>query len=92
MTRFHVPNTFSLSAEYLERVRQALKVARHQARVAQTGGYGRNVEDALSQIEEAIGGHVARIEDALDDDKAEAEASGDAERERRTYFPRYQAA
>ena len=59
-----VSDTFSLSGE---RLRQALKVAGHQARVAQISGYGRHVE-------------------------AEAEESGEAERVRRDYFPRYQAA
>jgi hypothetical protein len=37
-----------MTGERLDRLRQALKVARHQARVAQDGGYGRHVEDALA--------------------------------------------
>ena len=86
-----VSDTFFLSGERLERLRQALKVAGHQARVAQHGGYGRHVEDALAEIEEAIIDHLARIENALEDDKAEAEESGEAERARRTYFSRYEA-
>ena len=86
-----VSDTFSLSGERLDRLRQALKVAGHQARVAQTGGYGRHVEDALAEIEEAITDHLARIENAVDDDQAEAEESGEAERERRAYFSRYEA-
>ena len=85
-----VPNTVSLSGEYLDRLRQVLKVAGHQARVAQTSGYGRNIEDALTEIEEAITDHLARIENAIDDDKAEAEESGEAERARRAYFARYE--
>ena len=84
-----VSDTFLLSGEHLERLRQALKVAGHQARVAQHGGYGRHVADALAEIEEAIVDHLARIENALEDDKAEA--SGEAERSRRTYFSRYEA-
>jgi hypothetical protein len=63
----------------------------HLARVAQNCGYGRHVEDALVEIEEAIVGHFAHIENALDDDKAEAEESGEAERARRTYYSRYEA-
>jgi hypothetical protein len=77
--------------EHLNRLRQALKVARHQARVAQAGDYGRHVEDALAEIEEAIGDHLAKIDNALDDDRAEAEESGEAERKRRSWFPRYEA-
>ena len=43
------------------------------------------------EIEEAIIDHLARIENALEDDKAEAEDSGEAERARRAYFPHYEA-
>ena len=86
-----VSDTFSLSGERLDRLRQALKVAEHQARVAQHGGYGRHVEDALADIEEAINDHLAGIENALEDDKAKAEYSGEAERARRAYFPHYEA-
>ena len=85
-----VSDTFFLSGERLDRLRQALKVAGHQARVAQHDDYGRHVEDALVEIEEAITDHLARIENALEDDKAEAENSGEADRARRAYFPRYE--
>ena len=40
---------------------------------------------------EVRGDHLARIENALEDDKAEAEESGAAERARRAYFPHYAA-
>ena len=86
-----VSDTFTLSGERLERLRQVLKVAVHQAHAAQSSGYGRHVEDVLAEIEETIGDHLVRIEHALDDDKAEAEDSGEAERIRRTYFSRYEA-
>ena len=86
-----VSDTFSLSGERLDRLRQALKVVGHQARVAQHGSYGRHVEDALVEIEEAISDHLARIENAVDDDQAEAEEAGEAERERRAYYSRYEA-
>jgi hypothetical protein len=86
-----VSDTFSLSGERLDRLRQALKIAGHQARVAQTSGYGRNLEDVLAEIEEAVTDHLARIDNAIDDDKTEAEESGEAERARRAYFARYEA-
>lgn len=86
-----VSDTFTLPRERLDRLRHALKVAGHQARVAQEGGYGHNVEDALADIENSISDHLARIENALDDDKADAEGSGAAERGRRAYFSRYAA-
>ena len=90
-SQYLVFDTFSLSGEHLDRLRQALKVARHQGRVAQTGGYGRHLEDTLTEIEEAISDHLARIENAVDDDQAEAEETGEAERERRAYYSRYEA-
>ncbi len=83
-------DSFTLSGECLDRLRQALKVAGQQARVAQDG-YGRHVADALAEIEESISDHLARIEIALEDDKAEAEESGVAERTRRAYFSHYAA-
>ena len=86
-----VSDTFFLSGDRLDRLRQALKVAGHQARVAQHAGYGRHVADALAEIEEAVSDHLARIDNALDDDKAEAAALGEAERDRRAYFPHYEA-
>ena len=84
-------DTFSLSGEHLDRLRQALKVVGHQARIAQTSGYGRYLEDTLTEIEDAISDHLARIENAVDDDQAEAEETGEAERERRAYYSRYEA-
>ena len=87
-----VPDKFTLSGNHVDRLRQALKVAGHQARVAQHGGYGRNIEDALAEIEETIATQLARIETALDDDKSEAEDTAEALRARRAWFPRYRAA
>jgi hypothetical protein len=85
-------DTFSFSGDDLDRLRQALKVARHEARVAQNGAYGPHVEDALVEIEEAIGAHLAQIASAVDDDKAEAKDSGEAALERRSWFSHYRAA
>jgi hypothetical protein len=86
-----VSDTFLLSGEHLDRLRRALEVAGHQSRAAQHGGYGRHVDDTLAEVEETISDHLARIESALDDDKAEAEELGVAERSRRAYFSRYAA-
>jgi hypothetical protein len=87
-----VSDTFTLSGSYVDRVRQALRVAEHQARVAQAGDHGRHVEDALIQIEETIRAQLAQLEAAFEDDRAEAEESGVAERDRHAWSPRYQAA
>jgi hypothetical protein len=83
-----VSDTFFLSGERLDRLRQALRVAVHQARIAQSGHYGRHVEDTLTEIEDAIGEHLAKIDNALDDDRAEAEQFGEGER---SWFPHYEA-
>jgi hypothetical protein len=81
-----VPDTFTLSGDYEQRLRQVLEIARHLARVAQGPAY-RRMQDALAELEDALSDHLAAIDTAADDDKAEAEDSGGAERERRAYWP-----
>jgi hypothetical protein len=80
-------DTFTLNGDSLQRARQALKVAEHQIRVAQAGGYGRHVIDALTLAEEAVGTQAVLLQEALEDDRAEAE-----ERDSAAWFPRYRAA
>jgi hypothetical protein len=87
-----VSDTFTLSGELLDRLRQALKVAAHQARLAQNADYGRNLVDALVETEELAADQLARLNAALDDDRAEAEDLGLAERQRRASYPLYRAA
>ena len=87
-----VSDMFTLSGEHVDRLRQALKVVAHQARLAQTADYGRNLVDALVETEELALAQLARLDDALDDDKAEAEELGIAERHRRASYPLYRAA
>jgi hypothetical protein len=81
-----VPDTFTLSGDYEQRLVQVLEIARHLARVAQGPAY-RHMQDALAELEDALSDHLAAIETAADDDKADAEDSGEAERERRAYYP-----
>jgi hypothetical protein len=87
-----VSDTFTLSGENIDRLRQALKVVAHQARLAQAADYGRNVVDALVETEELARDQLARIDGALEDDRAEAEDQGVAERQRRASIPLYRAA
>ena len=47
----------------------------------------RHMQDALAELEDALSDHLAAIETAADDDKTDAEESGEAERERRAYHP-----
>jgi hypothetical protein len=45
------------------------------------------MQDAVAQVEDALSDHLAAIETAADDDKADAEDFGEAEREHRAYYP-----
>jgi hypothetical protein len=85
-------DTFSLSGDHIDRLRQALKVVIHQSRVAQAADYGRNVVDMLTEAEELAGSALARLDAAVDDDRAEAEDLGITERQRRASYPLYRAA
>jgi hypothetical protein len=87
-----VPDQFAFSGDRLDRVRQALSLAEHQARLAQGDGYGRNVQAVAVDIEDAVTDLLALLADAVEDDKAEAEEIGEAERAWRAWFPHYQAA
>jgi hypothetical protein len=87
-----VADTFSLSGDHIDRLRQALKVVIHQSRVAQSADYGRNVVDMLAETEEFASGALAHLDAAVDDDKAEAEDLGITERQRRASYPLYRAA
>ncbi|HEX3403246.1 MAG TPA: hypothetical protein VHT74_23255 [Acetobacteraceae bacterium] len=88
----HDSASVTLSGEYLDRLRQALHMVAAQARLAQSAGYGRNIDDLLADIEELARGQLARIDIALDDDQAEAEDSGIAEVQRRSSYPLYRTA
>jgi hypothetical protein len=81
-----VPDTFTLSGDYEQRLVQVLEIARHLARVAQGPAYP-HMQDALAELEDVLSDHLAAIETAADDDKADAEDTGEAEREYRAYYP-----
>ena len=78
--------SFTLSGDAESRVSQLLDLARHHARVAQATAAPR-MQDALSEIEDAISDQLAALDNAAEDDKADAEASGEADRERRAWHP-----
>jgi hypothetical protein len=68
-----VPDTVTLSGDCESRVARLLRFARHQARVAQTGAAPR-MQDALTDLEDAISDHLAAFDNAAAEDKADAEA------------------
>jgi hypothetical protein len=77
-------DTFTLSGDYEHRVLEVLKVVKHQVRLAQ-GGAAPRMQDALVGLEDALSDQIAWL--AAEEDKADAEESGEAEPERRTYYP-----
>ena len=85
-TRTDVPATFTLSGDYEHRVLEVLKVTKHQARLAQASAAPR-MQDALVGLEDALSDQIAWLENAAEDDKADAEEFGEAERERHAYYP-----
>jgi hypothetical protein len=80
------PDTFTLTGAYENRVLEALRVAQHQVRLAQAQAAPRTLS-ALVGLEDALSDQIAWLENAAEDDKADAEESGDAERERQTWRP-----
>jgi hypothetical protein len=81
-----VPDTFTLSGDYDARVAQLLRITQQHARVAQAAATP-HVQQALTEIEDAITDQLAALDNAAEDDWADAEASGDAEHERRSWRP-----
>jgi hypothetical protein len=65
-----VPDTFTLCGDYERRLVQVLEIARHLVHVAQ-GPACRHMQDALAELEDALSDHLAAIETAADDDKAD---------------------
>ncbi len=78
---------FTLKGDPLSRARAALCVARHQVRVAYGNTESWRLEAVLSDIEDEIGVHLSQLQQAVDDDAAEAEESGEAASVRQTWLP-----
>jgi hypothetical protein len=79
-------DTVTLSGTYESRVAQVLRAARHQARLAQAGARPR-MQDALTELEDALSDHLGALECAADADLADADESGEAERIRQSWRP-----
>lgn len=84
--RDSVPDTFTLSGDPEHRVLEVLRVAQHQVRLAQAQAAPR-MQDALVGLEDALSDQIAWLENAAEDDKADAEEAGEAEREREAWRP-----
>ena len=79
-------DTFTLSGDYENRVLEALRVAQQQVRLAQPEVAPR-MQDALVGLDDALSDQIAWLENAAEDDKADAEEAGEAERERQAWRP-----
>jgi hypothetical protein len=78
---------FTLKGDPLSRAMAALRVARQQVRLAYADTDSWRVETVLSDIEDDLGVHLSKIEDAVDDDAADLEASGEAAALRQAELP-----
>ena len=86
-----VPDTFRLSGDNVSRITQLLRLAQRHARLDQAI-VGPRLQDALTDLEDALTDHIGALDNAVQDDLADAEESGAADRQRRASYPRYQAA
>jgi len=85
-----VPDAFRLSGDNVSRITQLLRLAQRHARLDQAI-VGPRLQDALTDLEDALTDQIG-AEKAVQDDLADAEESGAADRQRRASYPRYQAA
>ena len=74
--RNSVPDTFTLTGDDKSGLTQLLELPRHQARVAQTAAAPR-MQDALTELEDALADRIAALSNAAEDDQADSEALGD---------------
>jgi hypothetical protein len=80
-------DTVTLKGDPLDRAKAALRVARQHVRLANADTNSWRLEDVLSEIEDDIGVHISRIDDAVMDDADDLEASGEAQRLRQAELP-----
>jgi hypothetical protein len=81
-----IPDTFALSGDNISRITQLLRLAQRHTRLDQVI-VGPHLQDALSDLEDTLSDQIAALDKAAQDDLADAEASGAAERERRAWHP-----
>ena len=79
-------DTVILTGTYESRIAQLLRAARHQARLAQAGARPR-MQDALTELEDALSEQLGALDSAADADLADEEETGEAERIRQSWRP-----
>ena len=90
-THQSVPDTFTLAGDNVSRIVQLLHLAQRHARLDQVMA-GPRLQDALTELEDALSDQIAALDAAEQDDLAEAAESGEVERARQSWSPRYRAA
>ena len=80
-------DTFTLSGDPESRIAQLLQLVQHHARIAQATAAAPRMQDALTELEDALSDQLAALDRAAEDDKADAEATGEAARERQAWRP-----
>jgi hypothetical protein len=81
-----VPDTFTLSGDNISRITQLLRMAQRHAGLHQAI-VGPRLQDALTDLEDALTDQIAALDNAVQDDLSDADESGAAERERRAWHP-----
>jgi hypothetical protein len=61
-------DTVTLMGNPLQRAKAALRVARHQVRLAYGDTKSSRLESVLEDIEDDLGAHLQQIDDAVEDD------------------------
>ncbi len=79
-------DNIALTGNWDDRVVQLLRMARHFARLAQRDARSHKLE-TLYELDDLLTDQLAALGNADEDDKADAEESGEAERERRAWRP-----
>jgi hypothetical protein len=80
-------DSFTLRGDPVTRAKAALRVARHQVRLAYDDTKSWRLESVLSDIEDEIGVQLNEIEDAVDADAAAVEESGEGAARRQAWLP-----
>ncbi len=80
-------DTFTLKGDSLSRAMAALRVARHQVRLALADTRSNRLVPVLCDADDEITLRLCRIEDALDDDAAEAAEARETDRQRQAELP-----
>ena len=86
-----VPDTFTLAGDNVSRIVQLLHLAQHYARLDQVM-VGPRLQDALTELEDALSDQIAALNAAEQEDLADAQELGEAERALQSWSPRYRAA